>query len=148
MSNRSTHATVGAGVGAGFAFIRADGAPGPQVAAEVLGGALGGWIGGVLPDVLEPATTPNHRALAHSLVAGGALSFARLAEWQAMCRTRSDSCTSRALCFSAGSQESQNAQREALLWRLIAGVLAGLVAGYASHLVLDAATPKGLPILL
>jgi hypothetical protein len=34
-----------------------------------------------------------------------------------------------------------------MLFRLLAGFIAGLLAGYASHLALDALTPKGLPVL-
>jgi hypothetical protein len=33
-----------------------------------------------------------------------------------------------------------------MVLRLLAGFVAGLLAGYASHLALDAVTPKGLPI--
>jgi membrane-bound metal-dependent hydrolase YbcI (DUF457 family) len=34
-----------------------------------------------------------------------------------------------------------------LFWRVIAGVLSGFAAGYASHLVLDAFSPAGLPVV-
>jgi membrane-bound metal-dependent hydrolase YbcI (DUF457 family) len=33
------------------------------------------------------------------------------------------------------------------LWRFLAGALGGFQAGYASHLVLDAATPMSLPLV-
>ena len=147
MPNRATHETVGAASGAALAFLRVGDAPSSHALAEVLGGALGGWMGGVLPDVLEPATTPNHRELAHSIAAGGTLTLARVAEWQASCRTEAKGCETRALAFPLGSDARRSAEWDALAWRFLAGLLAGLVAGYASHLVLDAGTAKGLPLL-
>jgi membrane-bound metal-dependent hydrolase YbcI (DUF457 family) len=147
MPNRATHEVAGAASGAAFALLRVDDAPVSHVLAEVLGGALGGWLGGVLPDVLEPATTPNHRELAHSVIAGGTLTLSRLAEWQATCRTEAKGCDARALTFALGSDARQRAGWDALGWRFLAGFLAGVIAGYASHLMLDAGTAKGLPLL-
>jgi hypothetical protein len=34
-----------------------------------------------------------------------------------------------------------------LMWRLAAGFANGLAAGYISHLALDAATPRSIPLL-
>jgi membrane-bound metal-dependent hydrolase YbcI (DUF457 family) len=147
MPNRSTHEMAGAISGAAFALLRVGDASTSQALAEVLGGAFGGWIGGVLPDVLEPASTPNHRELAHSVVVGGALTLVRLAEWEATCRTEAKGCDARALMFALGNDARQRAEWGALGWRFVAGLLAGLVAGYASHLILDAGTAKGLPLL-
>src|SRR5690242_12658174 len=136
MPNRSTHATVGSISGGTFAVLRAADAPAPHLIVEAIGGLFGGWLGGILPDVLEPATSPNHRQLAHSVVAGGALTFAQLSEWQASCRLSADAAAQCALSLPFGSDERRSAEWDALLWRLLAGVLVGLVAGYASHLVL------------
>lgn len=147
MPNRATHEVVGAASGAAFTLLRAGTSPTPQAASEVLGGTFGGWLGGLLPDVLEPATSPNHRELAHSLVAGGTLTFARLAEWQAKCRAEAKCCEARAFAFALGSDARRSAEWEILGWRFLAGLLVGLVAGYASHLILDAGTAKGLPLL-
>ncbi|PYU90685.1 MAG: hypothetical protein DMG25_16690 [Acidobacteria bacterium] len=33
------------------------------------------------------------------------------------------------------------------LWRFLAGFTNGLAAGYVSHLALDAATPRSIPLL-
>ena len=73
---------------------------------------------GLLPDLLEPATSPNHRALFHSLV------FAGIIAW---------------VLYQACSDENGRSDQKLLL-KLIA-------AAYASHLLLDARTPMGLPIL-
>jgi membrane-bound metal-dependent hydrolase YbcI (DUF457 family) len=146
MPNRATHEVVGAASSAAFTLLRVGDAPIPHAFAEVLGGAVGGWVGGLLPDVLRPATTPNHRKLAHSVVAGGTLTLARLAEWQAACRTEARSSVARALLLALGSDARRRAEWDALAWRFLGGILAGLV-GYASHLMLDAGTAKGLPLL-
>ena len=148
MPNRATHAQVGAAAGGICAALRVAGAPTTHQLAETIGGLIGGWVGGVLPDVLEPATTPNHRQAAHSVVAGGTLMLARLAEWQAGCRAAADGAARRALLLPLRSDERRRAETEALVWRFVAGALVGLVAGYASHLLLDATTARGLPFLV
>ena len=147
MPNYSTHARTGAAVGVVAAAYRAREAPTNQMLVEAIGGLLGGWVGGVLPDVLEPARHPHHRKLGHSVAAAGALTLARIAEWQATFRTAADAAASRSLVHPIGSIERSSAEWDELFWRLLAGVLVGLVAGYASHLVLDAGTPRGLPLL-
>jgi membrane-bound metal-dependent hydrolase YbcI (DUF457 family) len=147
MPNFDTHAQAGVAVGAVAAAYRARSAPPDQMLAEILGGVLGGYLGGVLPDVLEPARDPNHRKLAHSVVAGGGLTLARVAEWQAACRAAGDVAAARVLQYPAGDSQRTRAQWDVLFWRLLAGALVGLVAGYASHLALDACTPRGLPLL-
>jgi len=145
MPDRSTHANVGALTGAAVAVFRAHSAPTPTLIAEGIGGLLGGWIGGIAPDILEPATTPNHRKLAHSAAMGGALMLTRVTEWQASCRHASNSATRRAIMSQVGSGERSSAELNAILWSVLAGILIGLISGYASHLLLDAATPSGLP---
>ena len=148
MPRRSTHAQVGALAGVGAAAFRSRHAPAEHRILETVGGAIGGLCGGLLPDLIEPAETPNHRSIAHSAIAGGALTLARLAEWQAACRTAADNSTKLSLLHPIGSPERSSAEWDALLWRLFAGFLVGLVAGYASHLALDAGTPRGLPFIV
>jgi hypothetical protein len=147
MPRRSTHARAGVLAGAGIAAYRSRHATGNEQIAEAVGGALGGLLGGLLPDLLEPATTPNHRSVAHSAVAAGTLSLARLAEWQAECRTAAEAVVKRSLAHPLGSAERGSAEWDAMFWRLLAGFLVGLVAGYGSHVLLDAGTPRGLPFL-
>jgi membrane-bound metal-dependent hydrolase YbcI (DUF457 family) len=147
MPNYATHARVGAAAGGLAAAYRARTAPTEQMLAETLGGLLGGWFGGALPDMLEPARDPNHRKAAHSVAAGGALTLARIAEWQATCRASAEGAAKRAATHPLGSPERSRAEIDVLLWRLVAGALVGLVAGYASHLLLDANTPRGLPLV-
>ena len=72
MPNRRTHIDAGAIAGTATALVMAREQSGAILLAELAGGMLGGALGGAMPDVLEPATSPNHRKLAHSLVTAGA----------------------------------------------------------------------------
>jgi membrane-bound metal-dependent hydrolase YbcI (DUF457 family) len=108
---------------------------------------LGGVLGGRLPDLLEPATSPNHRGVCHSGIAVTGLIAAVQANWQAVCRERAVACDNVALSLPADSSERANEEMKALLWRAFASLLTGLVAGYASHLLLDAGTERSLPLL-
>jgi membrane-bound metal-dependent hydrolase YbcI (DUF457 family) len=147
MPNRSTHAWVGVAVGVGMAATRVAHLPRSQALPEVIGAMTGGFLGGILPDVLEPATSPNHRKMAHSLIAAGGLTLARVTETQATCRRRADSLEQQALYLPQGCPQRNHAEFVAMLWRLLAGMILGLVGGYASHLLLDATTSRGLPLL-
>lgn len=84
-------------------------------------GALGGFIGATLLDVLEPAYHPNHRDLAHSFGTGGLICH---------------------LLHKSLTENEQNQRKTEHLFFIALG------AGYISHLVLDARTKKGLPVLL
>lgn len=77
-------------------------------------------IGGAiasLPDLLEPAHHPNHRSVFHSVCCGGALAYG---------------------AFGKHSERWCDDDRHTAR----VGALA-----YVSHLILDAGTPKGLPLL-
>lgn len=85
------------------------------------GGALKAGITGGLfalaPDIIEPATNPNHRSTMHSiaaLVAGG----------------------------YGTTKGIQNCNSNELSELLIAAF-----SGYTSHLLADSTTPKGIPII-
>jgi len=77
-----------------------------------------GSLAGTLPDIIEPATDPNHRKTFHSLVAGAAVTWG----------------TIKLVTDTDLSHEVKTA-------------VAVTGASYISHLVLDADTPKGLPII-
>lgn len=83
---------------------------------KVIGIGLLGAIAGILPDVLEPATNPNHRSICHSILAGaGVIAL--------------DSKINKDL------DTEQKAMQSALFW------------AYGTHLILDAFTPKSLPVV-
>lgn len=86
-------------------------------------GALGslviGGLAGIIPDVLEPATSPNHRNFFHSMAFLAILASGNQKIW-----------------------ESQNLSEDQKL------VISMLSAGYGSHLLSDSGTPKSLPFLV
>jgi hypothetical protein len=83
---------------------------------SLLGYAAGAAIG-VLPDLLEPATDPNHRNFFHSLTAASLLSYG--------------------LYKTHESNLDLDAKRG----------ISYAIAGYVSHLALDLETPKSLPLI-
>jgi len=153
MPNRRTHVCVAIGAGAVVALTRAQGQQSWYALAETAGGAFGGFLGGMTPDYIEPPRWPGHRSLAHSWAAVGVGIGARgdivhiIQCWEAYCRKKAN------LARSTRDMVSETAWRGCVLWlvelfwRVIAGILSGLVAGYASHLVLDAFSPAGLPVV-
>ena len=149
MPNRSTHLPVGGFSGMSIAAFLARNEPVECVLLEGIGGALGGSVGGLLPDGLEPATSPRHRKFCHSYAAAGgvALTASVVAEWQAQCRRWAAEQRAKALTFAPGSQERSAAELAAMGWSILSGFIAGVVVGYGSHLILDALTDQGLPIL-
>jgi membrane-bound metal-dependent hydrolase YbcI (DUF457 family) len=78
-----------------------------------------GLAGGLLADLLEPASNPNHRKFAHSiLVAIGLVMLIGLI-WR---------------------NSIFNSEEHSL-------ALGGLIVAYLSHLMLDSTTPKGIPLV-
>jgi len=152
MSNRETHAIVGALAGGGFAAYRAHEQEQLQLDAilETIGGAIGGYIGGRLPDVIEPASVPDHRGLAHSVTTGGAvlyIDYKIFGQWEQWFRSEAERYRiEREQRVLAGPEELAYSLMETVL-RIAAGALTGFVVGYLSHLMLDANTPRGLPLL-
>jgi len=76
-----------------------------------------GVLCAALPDMLEPATNPNHRALLHSVCCGGAVTYGAFGTHTEKWRPE-DRMTVRTAALS-----------------------------YLSHLALDSGTPKGLPVI-
>jgi LexA-binding, inner membrane-associated putative hydrolase len=156
MSDGKTHKLVGEGFGAGVAGFRAKQQRNHHYVVEVVGGALGGYVGGQLPDILEPAISSWHRDIAHSCTAGGgilALGNA-LAAIESACRENAQKC--RALLMEQQDDAFVLVPADLisrllflfeLFWRLAAGFVNGLAAGYLSHLALDAMSPRSIPLL-
>lgn len=148
MPGRRTHKAVGAITGTAYAFYRGRGQSEGNRILEGFGGGVGGAVGGMLPDLLEPALTPNHRGLAHSVLVGAGIVSAQLDQWSEWCRQKADH-------YRALQDSTQSDPAKRFLWclvkmllRIAAGFLAGVQAGYASHLALDALTPKSLPLVI
>ena len=118
MANGKTHILVGAAVGIGVALI--DNKKHSFSHNPITAMAVGGFFG-KLPDLLEPATNPHHRQFCHSVLTAGMVSF--------------------------GLSEVFKWDANSALEKVIRGT--ALIAGfsYLSHLVLDATTPRSLPLI-
>ena len=145
MPRRRVHVAAGGAIGIAIGVATSRKLPRGHQDTHMAFAGIGGVLGSVAPDVLEPATSPNHRAFFHSVAACVALSAARAADWASKCHRAAAECGSRA---SAATDEAVRRWEniKAFLWRALAGFLIGLVAGYASHLALDATTSRSLPL--
>ena len=119
MPNASAHksgAVIAVGLITAAATYKQDNAFVKTAAASALSYSLG-----TLPDLLEPATSPNHRQFFHSLTFMGlvAAGMYKLYQWEA-------------------EDEIDKLMRFTLL---VAG------GAYVTHLLMDSSTPKGLPVL-
>jgi len=141
MPRRKTHVEVGAliGVLAG-AYVGRDEKSGYNVA-TILGGFVGGIAGGRLPDILEPPINPRHRSVAHAIVPVGSAGMAMYEKY----RRQIAECIR---CSNAPMELGADGINWHKIWNLfLAGLLAGLAAGYVSHLILDGITTFSLPVL-
>jgi membrane-bound metal-dependent hydrolase YbcI (DUF457 family) len=121
MANFKTHCIVGVAVGAGLNLVKQSSQRAIDPGREFDWGELLFWctVGGTaasLPDLLEPASNPNHRGFFHSFA------FAALI-----------------LCAILGEPSSKLREKFGHL-----PLLTGF--SYLSHLALDIITPMGLPI--
>jgi membrane-bound metal-dependent hydrolase YbcI (DUF457 family) len=78
-----------------------------------------GFVGGLLPDLLEPASNPNHRKFAHSILVAIGLFVVIGLIWRS-------------------SESISDEQRLAL---------GSMVVAYLSHLMMDSTTPKCIPLI-
>lgn len=118
MPNAKTHFLFGFGAGAILYCLVKKYQNQPIEPLGLLGMGLVGGAAALLPDIIEPATSPTHRGIAHSfaalMVIGSGISKINQ------------------------NQDMEAAQKEVLLT---------LALGYGSHLLLDAGTPASLPII-
>lgn len=118
MSNRSTHMIV-AGVAIGL-LAKEGRHRGYDAPNPIAAGVLGSVLT-CLPDIAEPAFHPNHRQFFHSVTFGTVVGCGLNRAWEWQPETDGDKFL-RYLALIAGS-------------------------GYLCHLVLDASTPKSLPLI-
>jgi membrane-bound metal-dependent hydrolase YbcI (DUF457 family) len=116
MASAKQHALIGAGIGVVGWFVYCKLVERPLDLGQFLWAAAIGAVGGLLPDLLEPASHPNHRQFFHSYFAG-------------------------ALLIHANGHISRNTQIPAAARRAL-HLASG---GFLSHLLADAQTPKSLP---
>ena len=149
MPNHDVHWPVGTASGGAYALYMGYGQPLWYVVAETAGGAVGGFAGGVLPDRIDTPDSPQHRAEAHSMAITGTIGLIlkeNLPGWQSALRAQADT-------FAVMRTQSTSPLHQFFYWlaeyfcRFLAGVIAGVLAGYGSHLALDFFTPMSLPVL-
>lgn len=139
MPNRSTHTWVGALTALAVGYIRSRELQGADKFFHNAGAALGGAFAGRLPDILEPALSPHHRQFYHGLLPNAVFWFlaTRQIEKAYQC------IVGEALRYEP-LQGAYPWQRGLLF--TVAGFVQAVPPGYISHLVLDGATPFGLPV--
>jgi inner membrane protein len=118
--NGPTHRIV-AGVAIAAAAAHHEQQNGQQPSAMPLAAGALGAICTNLPDILEPATSPNHRKLFHSVTC--------------------------AVAIAVGINKAWHWKPEDDLGRLARFVVLVAGAGYLAHLALDATTKRSLPII-
>jgi hypothetical protein len=121
-----------------------------DLAIEAFGGYLGGKTGGCLLDQLEPATSPNHRRIAHSYVVGGlVIMTSEVLNDVVAAGLRAESWRLEGIMNDPRATPVQAFFALILsgLCRIAAGYVNGLPAGWISHLALDYQTPASLPLL-
>lgn len=116
--------------------------------AEACGWVTSGIAGAKLPDLLEPAYCPRHRRFCHSTCVLAADLVVLQSKFLQDCiealRTTAQEHHARAHSDPNGSGLHEV---WGYLLEFLAGVLPGLLGGYASHLILDSTTPCGLPLV-
>jgi hypothetical protein len=136
MPNRKEHDMFGAITGGGVAFFCSREQKLLQQIIETFGGVLGGQIGSRIPDIVDPATSPNHRAIGHAVVpAVAAMSWylENVGDWQDAFRNRSRQFMDEANRSDKFLETVVN-MVIAIFFGLAAGATVGFAAGHVSHL--------------
>ena len=112
------HMAIGAALGFGvyllYKYLKNE----PPSLVGTLMSLFGGAFAGLLPDLLEPATNPNHRSCFHSVALVLILIYGNYKVWE----------------------NNDLSEDQKLAVSLIS-------TAYSSHLVADSTTTKGLPLL-
>lgn len=152
MSKRAVHVAFGVVTGGGAAALVAKKNNEEPLAflLQTIGGIAGGYGGGTAPDVFEPATWPGHRGFAHSVVtlAGGTTAVVKKG------RAAYETVRGQIREYEEALRVETDPWRRFWFWVAVVvghftlGYGIGALAGYGSHLALDACTPGSLPLLV
>ena len=118
--NAKAHAAISGLTVSGLLWVGHAVNPGARLPHPALGGLVA-MLAASLPDVLEPATSPNHRQFCHSVVFAGGL--------------------------VTGLKEIYQWTPETPLGRFVRDVLLSAGLAYLIHLGVDATTAKSIPWL-
>ena len=150
MPNKNAHIAFGVFAGTVYSLIISMEQKPEHRFIEMIGAAIGGLLGCRFPDIAEPAYHPRHRKFAHSIAAGtmSVVSIKGISEaWVAYFRSAADKLAQNR-SFDCISESDRNLSIALeILYRLAAGFVPGFIAGYISHLILDAGSPRSLPII-
>ena len=149
MPNRRVHVATSTPAGAVYAFHKTKYQNELTRLQELVGGALGGYLGGILPDQIDPPAHPGHRSVGHGFcpVAVVAASWNHnLESWQSRLRQLANEHDYHGFQSADPILKGWHAIM-ALALRLLSGFLAGIGAGYITHVALDSLTASCLPLV-
>ena len=112
-----------------------------------VGAALGGAFGGVLPDVLEPASDPNHRQFCHGILPSLACWYFSKGFYEQGYQAVLKWASSADPGFWLPEMHDGGRGLPRWLRMVIAGFVRAVPIGYLSHLALDLLTPRSLPLV-
>lgn len=151
MADRQTHLDIAIAAGLILALLAAKGDTLSNLLAEAAGVVGGSALGGLLPDAIEPGTSSWHRKSFHSVAAfAGTSSLTvnppeQLTAWREALRQRARALQVQRERLPANHPQRMDLWLSEMACSLLAGATIGLPAGYASHLLKDAGSPRGLP---
>lgn len=149
MPNRPIHIATSTPAGAGYAFYKSNSQNDLSRLLETLGGAAGGYVGGILPDGIDPPIHPGHRSWGHGLAPVAAATVVwnqGLDGWQDRLRQHANY---HAQLRTQATDLLSTTWHGFVEWvlRLLSGFIAGIGAGYVTHVALDFGTPRCLPLI-
>src|SRR5579883_1727832 len=150
MPGYRTHKMVGGVVGGATALACAQNQPPLLMFAETLGGWFAGQYAGTVPDIFEPGTSSYHRDFCHALAPtayAASFAFQQVLTLQNSLRSQAQACFQLAADTNDGFQQFVNVAA-GLCLHFLAGAVPAIPASYASHVALDAASPRSIPLLV
>jgi hypothetical protein len=150
MPKKNKHVVFGSTAGALYSLSLSKDQEAGDRFIETLGGVMGGYCGGRAPDLLEPAHNSAHRAFAHSILAGTsslAVIMRISIDWAVFFRSCADRLSQQRASGCSNDLDRLLSVTLDLFCRFGAGFGPGFIAGYISHLALDAGTPRSLPLI-
>jgi len=150
MPGHRVHQVLGVSAAGTVALARSDGLPDVGTVIYCLSALVGGSVGAALPDTLEPAAHSHHRDVFHSGGAGTSVLVGAVKAGGSMgadLRAQAARLRARRLELPAGHPERVGlAFSEYAIYALL-GFTVGFAVGYATHVLADMGTPRGVPLL-
>jgi len=153
MPRKREHVAVATLAGIGTALLSGRNLTGEAFFANGIGCVLAAQFGGVLPDLLEPGVHSWHRKRFHSYTALGVTGAGSAWKPSAIqgfidgLRAQADQHRLRRMALPQEHPDRSGLWLSEMFCHVLAGMIYGLPVGYASHLILDARTPRCLPII-